>query len=272
MGGDSQKEVTTIEQKHRNFLVLAIAVTVFLAVAVSFGLPAFTRDVPEVTLADVNQDASGQQSEGVLAVSVTPQTVQSVIATLSRPDSYYRELTVGLYWNHGTAGDENTVQIWADGGYLKTAITAQGTVQYRLVGDDRFCLWYSGDRIWKELPVQQAHGDLAQRIPTYEDVLALPLEQISEANYERKNGKDCIYVAVENTTLGSVDRYWIETATGLLCAAEMVEDGQVVYEMTETAFRTPLEAGVNFALPDGTVLHETSESVVSQEKSGGQGQ
>lgn len=251
---------------------MAIAVTVFLAVAVSFGLPAFTRDVPEVTLADVSKDASGQQSEGVLTVSVTPQTVQSVIATLSRPDSYYRELTVGLYWNNGTAGDENKVQILADGGYLKTAITAQGTVQYRLVGEDRFCLWYSGDRIWKELPVQQAHSDLAQRIPTYEDVLALPQEQISEAGYERKNGKDCIYVAVENTTLGSVERYWIETATGLLCAAETVEEGQVVYEMTETTLRAPLEAGVSFALPDGTVLHETSESVISQEEGSGQGQ
>jgi hypothetical protein len=89
-------------------------------------------------------------------------------------------------------------------------------------------------------------------------VLALNRSLITDAGYEHKNGRDCIFVEVRDTDLGYVDRYWVETATGLLCAAETLADGVTVYTMMEESLRTPLEGGVAFALPDGTVLHESS--------------
>jgi len=36
-------------------------------------------------------------------VSVTPETVQAIIATLERPDSYTREYQVSLYWKGGSS-------------------------------------------------------------------------------------------------------------------------------------------------------------------------
>lgn len=259
-----------MDEKNRAFLVIAIAITVFAAVFVSFGLPSLAGDIPEVTLPDVSQEGTGETGSGPLTVEVTPDTVQSVIATLARPESYYRELSVILFWSGGAQSDEDQVQIWADGGYLKTAINTGGTVQHRLVGDGKLFLWYAGDRTWKELPAQTDTADLAQRIPTYEDVLALDPGQITAAGYEKKNGKDCIYVEVPNHSLDSLDRYWIETATGLLSAFETLEEEQTVYAVAETTFQAPLEAGVTFALPDGTLLHETSGLAV-QEEDGSQG-
>ena len=179
-----------MQEKDRTLLVVAVAVTVLMAVFVSFGLPVVTGSIPEVTLPDVEQESAGDGGAGQLMVEVTPETVQSVIATLNRPESYYRELTVRLFWGGGTASDADQVQIWSDGGYLKTAVASGGTVQHRLVGDGRLCLWYAGDRTWKEVPAQQASGDLAQRIPTYEDVLALSPADITATGYEKKNGKD----------------------------------------------------------------------------------
>lgn len=260
-----------MDEKNRALLVIAVAITVFTAVFVSFGLPAFTSGIPEVTLPDVSQEGTVETGNGPLAVDVTPGTVQSIIATLVRPGSYYRELTVTLSWSQGTQSDTDTVQIWADGDYMKTAVNGGGAVQHRLIGDGTLYLWYAGDRSWREVPAQVISADLAQRIPTYEDVLALSPDRITATGYERKNGRDCIYVEVPNETLGSLDRYWIETATGLLAAAETWEEDRLVYEMTETTFRSPLEAGVTFALPDGTVLHETSALPVQEEDSG-QGQ
>ncbi|MFR6186108.1 MAG: hypothetical protein ACLUJG_11610 [Lawsonibacter sp.] len=35
-------------------------------------------------------------------MDVTPETVQSIVATLIRPDSYYRELTVETLWSGGS--------------------------------------------------------------------------------------------------------------------------------------------------------------------------
>ena len=86
-------------------------------------------------------------------------------------------------------------------------------------------------------------------------MLKLEPSQITAAGYEEKNGKDCIYVEVA-AAQDNRDRYWIENATGLLCAAESYEGDEKVYEMTEAQL-APLEKGTLFSLPDGTVLHES---------------
>lgn len=250
-----------MDQKNRTILVIAIAVTVVAAVFVSIVLPAVTGRAPQVTLPNVNQETEGE-SQAFLPVEVTPETVQTVISSLSRPDSYYRELTVTLFWEGGESAEQ--VEIWADGGYVRTTIATGGTVQYRLVGEGKLRLWYAGDQTWQETEAGDGTADLAQRIPTYEDVLDLDTQQITAANYEEKNGKDCIFIEVEGVQ-GVVDRYWIATDTGLLCAAETYEGDQKVYEMTENQFQAPLEAGTVFSLPDGTVLHESSGVTVPEE-------
>lgn len=248
-----------MEQKNRTILVIAIAITVLAAVFVSFGLPFFS-DVPEVKLPDVSQKGAGELGGKYLPVEITPETVQNVIETLSRTESYSRELTVTLFWGEsGSSSDK--VQIWADSGYVNTTVNTGGVVHHLLVGDDRYCLWYGGDKTWKELPARDGAGDLAQRIPTYETVLELDASRITAAGYEQKNGKDCIYVQCVVPELESRDNYWIETGTGLLCAAETWENGKKVYEMAETSLQSPLEEGYEFALPDGTVLHTVSAAV-----------
>ena len=213
-----------VEQKNRTVLVIAIAITVIVAVFVSFGLPALTGQVPEVSLPDISQE--GQGGGDLLPVEVTPDTVQNVIATLSRPESCYRELTVTLYWSGGSSSSK--VQIWADGDFVKTVVGVGGVTQHRLVGDGKLCLWYGGDKAWKEVPADEDSFDLAQRIPTYEDVLALDRTAITDAGYQVKNGEDCVFVEVRDADLGYLDRYWVETATGLLCAAETLADGVTV--------------------------------------------
>lgn len=243
-----------MEQKNRTFLVAAIAVTILVAVFVSIVLPAVTGRVPKVFLPDVNQQTS-QGAENYLSVAVTPATVQEVIASLSRPKSYRRILTVRLYWEGGENTDK--VEIWADGDYLRTAVTAGESTQYRIVGDGKLRLWYAGDQTWQETEAQAGTADLAQRIPTYEDVLDLPTEQIISAVYEEKNGAYCIFVEVDRQQ-NIRDCYWIDTASGLLCGAETYEGDRKVYEMTQIEFVSPLEGGTVFSLPDGTVLHESS--------------
>ena len=250
------------DQKTRTILVLAIAVTVFAAVFVSLGLPALTGRAPEVVLPDVNQEAVSTEGRDFLPVEVRPDTVQSVIVSLSRPESYYRQLTVRLFWAGGSSADP--VEIWADGGYVRTAITTGGSTQYRLVGEGKLRLWYAGDRAWQEVDAGDDTADLAQRIPTYEDVLELDTEQISAASYEEKNEAYCIFVEVKRSQ-DVLDRYWIDTDTGLLCAAETYEEDTKVYEMTETQLRAPLEDGIVFSLPDGTILHESSSVTVPEE-------
>lgn len=246
-----------MERKYQTVLIIAIALTVFAAVFVSFGLPAL-GETPQVTLPDISQDAEGETK--FLPVEVTPETVQSVIATLTRPQTYHRETQINYYWRAGNQSGSTAcgVEIWADGGYVKTELRpAGGSVEHRLVGNGKLCIWYAGDNNWKEMPAPEGSGDLAQRLPTYEDVLNLDPAEITAAGYETKDDVDCIYVQVRQAGLDTLDCYWIETATGLLYRAETWEGDVLVYEMVQTGLQ-PLEEGVSFALPDGTVLHTSA--------------
>lgn len=251
-----------MNEKNRRVLVVAIAVTVLAAVFVSFGLPAITGRIPQVTLADLDQPVPQETNQQLLPVEVTPDTVQSVVATLSRPESYSRALTVTLYWGEEGKGDQQ-VQMWADSGWVKTAVTSGSGVQHRLVGDDKLRLWYDGDTDWKEIPADSRTQDLAQHIPTYEDVLSAGKEDITKASYVTRDGKDCIYVEVRQEGSDASDRYWIETATGLLAFCETVEGEKTVYAMEETEYSAPLEDTAVFTLPDGSLPS------VFQEEGGG---
>ena len=248
-----------MEQKNRTAVVIAIGIVIFAAVFLSIGLPALTNRTPEVTLPDLNaSDQLDGGGDAALPLEVTPETVQSVIATLSRPANYARSLTVTLYWGENGRA-ESSVRVWADGDAVQTELTGpDGETQCRLVADGTLFLWYGGDRVWKERPAEEGSGDLAQRIPTYEDVLYLDPEQITDAGYGSRSGHNCVYVQAQRGETGTLERYWVEIATGLLYAAETECDGKVIYTMTETALTAPMTEAHSFALPDGTVRHENS--------------
>ena len=94
-----------------------------------------------------------------------------------------------------------------------------------------------------------------QRIPTYEDVLALDQETIAAAGYEEKEGLACIYVETVPDSQGYVEQYWISVDSGLLACAETWLDGQLVYRMSAYTVDQPVPEEASFTLPDGTVLH-----------------
>ena len=103
----------------------------------------------------------------------------------------------------------------------------------------------------------ESGADLAQHIPTYEDVLALDTEAIVDANYVTRDGVPCIYVETAVDTLGYLERYWVSTDNGLLVSSETVKDDVVVMRMRSTDAEVLQAAEKDrFTLPDGTVLYE----------------
>ena len=87
----------------KNRLTIASAITCLIVVAsfASFGCSLFFDHIPSITLSDASSEeppASGssgpEAADQYWQVDVTPETVQSIVATLIRTDSYYRELTV----------------------------------------------------------------------------------------------------------------------------------------------------------------------------------
>lgn len=254
-----------MERGKRTIFAVLIAGIIVAAVLSSFALNLFDRSGYEIQLADLSGAAqsgspeSGEDPGGRLVrVEVTPETVQSVVATLSRPQSYYRELTVEL-WSDALVQSAAAVQVWVDGGWTRSDVAApNGTVQHNLVGEGTRWIWYDGGEA-VSFPADGAQADLAQRIPTYEDVLELSQAEIAGAGYEVYGGIDCVFVEAEQRELGSTERYWISVADGLLVAAERVKGDALVYRMAAQSPEIPAPQSSSFALPDGTVCHTVGE-------------
>ena len=249
-----------MDSKKRLAIAIAITCLIVAAIFASFGRSLFFVQIPSITLADVNEggDASGssgvQDGDQYWQGAVTPETVQSIVATLSRPDSYYRELTVETLWSGGSYA--SPVQYWEDGGWAHTRqVLASGAVRHDLTGPETAYYWYEGSTAWGTFPADERSSDLAQHIPTYETVLELDPESITGAGYELRGSLPCVYVEVQEES-GALERYWVSTDSGLLISAERELNGALVYRMTAySQIQAPCPATASFALPDGQVLH-----------------
>lgn len=253
-----------MEEKKRTVMAVVIIVVVLAAVLYSFFLNLFAP-TPRLVIADPNAgqsaDPVAQESgqSGGVAVEVTPQTVQSLIASLERYESYRRTVSVE-YFDAGQSLGAVTAQVWADGGWVRTSASlSSGVVEHTVVGDGALWLWYDGGEQVYSGPAADRAADLSQRLPTYEDVLALDKKSITAAGYEERDGQPCVYVEAAGSG-GGAERYWVSVSSGLLVAAETELAGEVVYAMSSRDVVSPLdEAEGIFALPDGTALYEPGE-------------
>lgn len=248
-----------MERRNQNILIGLIAVVIVIAVFSSFGLSLFTSPTPTITLptptpAVTDNVGDIAQEEGT-RVEISPATVQSTIAALNRIESYYRTVTTTL------AGNETSVQVWVDRGWSRSELTlSSGVKVHTIVGDGNVWRWYGDDSDVVSWQADSASEDVeSQRIPTYEDVLALDSELITAAGYEERDGYLCVFVEVDVPEIGQRERYWVSADSGLLAAAETELGGEVVWSMTTTIPEIPVPTTASFALPDGEVLHRIGE-------------
>ena len=249
-----------MEGKKRTLLAAAISCIILAAVLYSFFLSIFSNtakielaDPSAVSSSPLDPSASGDQ--GGIVVEVTPDTVQSIIGSMERLTSYSRSITVQYYWG-GTRSGTVTVFVQADGGYVRCDATLPGgTVEHSIVGGGTLWYWYNEEMACRTAAAAEGEADLLSRIPTYEDILALPRASITDAGYLQRAGISCIYVEAVPLE-GYVERYWVSLDSGLLIASELEENGVLSYAMQADNMVSPLSPAVNpFLLPDGQVIY-----------------
>ena len=281
MGGG--RELLKKSQDVTRFGVM-VAVVIVLAVLASFALLFFGNQNPEVVLppvstAPLETEQPVFSDDGFQLVQVTPDTVQNVIATLARPSSYHRTVTVEQFWpdedgENGMSSAKAESKVWVDGVWTRIDLSlSSGPVRCTIVkaadgeAEGAIWSWEEGQRTWYAGTSDAWDADLAQWCPTYEDVLALPADSITHAGYELISDTPCILVEVSDQELGYTRSFWISVESGLLMAAEVWGDGVLLYRMTGTQ-NAVLGADPVFVLPDDTVLHEAG--VIDQEIAPGQ--
>ena len=243
--------------KRRKLSRAAVGFAGLIALVVVLMLINSLRPSPEIELP--SQEEEGMQSEenssgdGLTVVEIRPDTVQAAVATLERPETYRRELVVQQFWDSGSGTMENTVTV--SGGWTRVDQTlARDRVRHSVTDGRMTYIWYNSQRTVYEAQAGEISADMEQAIPTYEDVLDLPMEEISAANYQILSNMNCIYVETAADAYGYVLKYWVSVDSGLLVAAEKLLDGETVYRMWETSADLNPTIGSEFTLPDGTDL------------------
>lgn len=197
--------------------------------------------------------ADGDGNSGMDVVAVTPDTVQTAVDTLSRPATYQRQQTVELFWSGGSG--KMVTQVAVSGSHTRVDYTqADSTAVHMLVVAGTAALWYDEETEWVRLTSQEFSADIAQRMPTYEAVLDLAVEDIAEAGYQERDGVYCIYLATREDEDGYARQYWVSVDSGLLLAAERTERGELIYRFTAGEPTADLPDASLFLLPDGSVL------------------
>ena len=198
---------------------------------------------------------SDSSTDHLTVVSITPQTVQTAIETLQRPVVYRRTVRVQHFWGEDSSGTvETTVSVSSPWTRLDR-ILVDGRIRHSLTDGERTYIWLSNSSDVFKTSAGSISSDEELAIPTYEDVLTLPVENIITADYRTiSDTTNCIYVETSADDYGYSLHYWISVDSGLLVAAEKLLNGETVYRMWETGIDLVPAFEDEFTLPDGTIL------------------
>jgi len=201
-----------------------------------------------------NGEGTSEGSGALATVDITPKTVQKAIATMRRTDRYVRTVTVERLWSGGSRGEESTV--YTDGSFIRIDTqTSSGETRHIVSNGEKTYIWYGASRAYFAGSAGDISFDEEQSLPTYETVLEVDAEDITAADYRNLDEESCIYVETAESEFGITERYWISLESGLLIAAEKLQQGETVYRMTALSVSEALPATEHFTLPDGTVVH-----------------
>ena len=246
-----------MDERKRNWITwLFVALTVAAVVLMLGNTLRRTTHITLPAAGSETEQGGGEQESGGTAltvVSVTPETVQTAIATLARPSAYRRTVTVEQIWSGGSGTTETVVSV-RDGWTRTDRTLTGGQVRHTLTDGGTTYIWYNSEAGVFTVPAGDISPDDEQTVPTYEDVLELPVETIATADYRVISGVNCIYVETAADEDGYVLRYWVSVDTGLLTAAEKLLDGESVYRMAALTVDQTLPPVSDFTLPDGRVL------------------
>ncbi|MGI5935205.1 MAG: hypothetical protein ACOX7I_00115 [Oscillospiraceae bacterium] len=230
-------------------VVLAAAVLVLIMSRYGRSIDAATPAVvlPSAVVGENMDQQPDGQGGGAQRAEVTPETVQAVLATISRADSYSRSLTVESFYEGGSS--KIALNVWVRGGSVRITETGRGQTKNVLILDDEVYIWYEDSSNRYVGSLSQGDADKYQHILTYEDILKLDPEQITDAGYTEYGGESCIFAEYSTGTLGYMYRIYVSVKTGLLMGAESYDGDNVVYRMTSDTpdISTPPEEV--FALP-----------------------
>ena len=182
------------------------------------------------TEADASPDGTAGAQTRV--ISVTPETVQAAVGTLSRAGSYSRMIIAETFWTGGSA--VRSINVSVNGESTRLTISDSRGVKNVLISEGMMWIWYPDSGSVYTGPADGSAADEYQSLLTYEDLLQLDPKSITDAGYMDYNGESCIYAEYTSGELGYVSRFWVSVKSGLLMGSETRDGDELVYRMSSS--------------------------------------
>ena len=219
----------------KRVLGVTIFGVVFIAavIGVMLVMSHFRVDGGAFTLPEPTAPSSPAETvvDNLSRVEVTPDTVQAVIATLSRPEAYSRVILVESFWEGGMAEYHISTAVYGGVTGIRTMLPS-GAVRRVAITPENLYIWYEDDSA--TYVGRAGNADRWRMLVTYEDVLALSTDGILDAGVTERHGQLCIYVVHRSPHLGFLKRYYVSIDLGLVIEAREYDDtGMLVYLMME---------------------------------------
>lgn len=247
--------------KKKKLWIVIAAAALIVVVLVVLSLTQSLRDegdnrilLPTNTSGDAAQtdsDASSQFAE------ITSDNVQTIIEGLSRPAHYHQSLEVSAEFDSDSR--TQTVEVWKSGAIYRISSQEPSGTRNILTDGETLYLWYSGDSAASKITLDSSvsEDDLIG-VPTYEDILSTPKEQIEEANFvvlAEPDNTSCVFICT--TQEETAEYYWVSLSSGLLCKQTSLYRNSPLRTVKQTALSVFEEAQsvpeVPFTLPDGSL-------------------
>lgn len=213
-----------------------------------------TLPPPADSAGDIQSGAETNRS-ALSVVEITPETVQSAIKTLIRPELYRRSVKLEQFWEGGS-GEWSVTACVMDGWQRTDRLLPDHRMRHTVTNGETTHIWYNSETSIFTVPAGDITADHDQNIPTYEEILDLSVGEIVAADYRALEGVECIYVETAESAGGYSLRYWVGVDSGLLVSSEKLYHGETVYRMTALTLDAAAPTKAEFTLPDGTALIE----------------
>ncbi len=242
-------------KKQSTILYILIAVVLAIALGVVFiASPSEIDTVPVIlppaSSGDDESDSSGRDDDAAEIIAVTADSVQTVIRTLSRADSYSRTICAESFWSGGES--RQNIDVWVRSDATKLAISradGESTKHVLIIGDEKW-IWYSGSTEVYHGEAAEVEADRYQSLMSYEHILELDKSAISDAGFAEYQGEMCIYVRYTSGQLGYENICYVSVASGLVIGEESYDGDSLIYRMSSTSAEYVTPADSVFELPD----------------------
>ena len=246
-------------KKRSTMALIAAMFVVAVGIFISFFLSSNQNDSYTITLPgqgsaeiDTSHEIGDSNRDQVKTITITAENIQSVVASLMRPESYHCKMSMVYYYRDTQTTMKS--ELWKSADCVRISqFTADGQIaQQALLTDQWVYLWGDGT-VYNRYARQDSDADLYSRIPSYEDLVKMDASQIMVGELREQDGTLCLYAETQDLITNEIEQWYILVENGLLLQASGTLDGTNTYTCYMTSLALEETDDALFKLPDGTL-------------------